>query len=148
MIQEVVWSVSIVLMGALAALFAWVAVGAGDQLADYGPVVASAYRARTWLFGLAIIVLIGVNYETLGKLPYVSSMAAPAATWRIATTANVSTLAALLKTFGVVVIPDGLGGFTHTSAVYVVDAQGRLARVLDPDSPPQLFAAALRTATP
>ena len=78
MIQEVVWSVSIVLMGALAALFAWVAVGASNGLADYGPVVASAYRARTWLFGLAVIVLIGVNYDTLGKLPYVSSMSTQA----------------------------------------------------------------------
>jgi cytochrome c oxidase subunit 2 len=79
MIQEVVWSVSIVLMGALAALFAWVAVGASDELADYGPVLASVYRARTWLFGLAVIVLIGVNYDTLGKLPYVSSMSTPSA---------------------------------------------------------------------
>jgi cytochrome c oxidase subunit II len=74
MVQEVVWTVSIVLMGVLAALFAWVAVGANTALADYGPMVASAYRARTWLFGLAIIVLIGVNYDTLGKLPYVSSL--------------------------------------------------------------------------
>jgi cytochrome c oxidase subunit II len=80
MVQEVVWSISIVLMGALAALFAWVAVGASDELADYGPVVASAYRARTWLFALAVIVLIGVNWNTFGKLPYVSSMSASAAT--------------------------------------------------------------------
>jgi protein SCO1 len=79
---------------------------------------------------------------------YGDRFGAAAPTWRIATTANASALAALLKIFGVVVIPDGMGGFTHTSAVYVVDAQGRLARVLDPDSPPQLFAAALRTATP
>lgn len=77
MVQEVVWTVSIVLMGVLAALFAWVAVGANTALADYGPMVASAYRARTWLFGLAVIVLIGVNYDTLGKLPYVSSLSAP-----------------------------------------------------------------------
>jgi cytochrome c oxidase subunit II len=76
MIQEVVWAVSIVIMGMLAALFAWVAVGAQTALADYGPVVASAYRARTWLFGLAVIILIAVNYDTLGKLPYVSSMSA------------------------------------------------------------------------
>ena len=77
MIQEVVWAISIVLMGALAALFAWVAMGANVAVADYGPVIASAYRLRTWLFGLAVIVLIGVNYDTLGKLPYVSSMSAP-----------------------------------------------------------------------
>jgi cytochrome c oxidase subunit 2 len=77
MIQEVVWGVSIVLMGALAAVFAWVAIGANVALADYGPVIASAYRLRTWLFGFAVIVLIGANYDTLGKLPYVSSLSAP-----------------------------------------------------------------------
>ena len=77
MVQEVVWGVSIVLMGTLAAVFAWVAIGANVALADYGPVIASAYRLRTWLFGLAVIVLIGANYDTLGKLPYVSSISAP-----------------------------------------------------------------------
>jgi cytochrome c oxidase subunit II len=72
MIQEVVWAVSIVLMGALAAVFAWVAAGADVALADYGPVVASAYRLRTWVFVLAVLILIAVTYQTLGKLPYVS----------------------------------------------------------------------------
>jgi cytochrome c oxidase subunit 2 len=76
MVQEVVWGVSIVLMVTLAAVFAWVAVGANVALANYGPVIASAYRLRTWLFGLAVIVLVAVNYDTLGKLPYVSSMSA------------------------------------------------------------------------
>lgn len=75
--QEMVWTVSIVLMGALAAVFGWVAVGADSALVDSGPVIASAYRLRTWLFGLAVIVLVAVNYQSLRKLPYVSSMAAP-----------------------------------------------------------------------
>jgi len=75
MIQNVVWAVSIVLMGALAALFAWVALGANVALANYGPVVASAYRLRSWLFGLAVVVLVIANYDTLGHLPYVSSLA-------------------------------------------------------------------------
>jgi cytochrome c oxidase subunit II len=77
MIQEVVWAVSMVLMGALAAVFAWVAAGANVAIADYGPVVASAYRMRIWLFALASLVLIGVTYQTLGKLPYVSSLGQP-----------------------------------------------------------------------
>jgi protein SCO1 len=68
--------------------------------------------------------------------------------WRIAATTDAKGLAALLKTFGIVVIPDGMGGFIHNGAVYVVDAQGRLARMLDTDSPPQLFAQALRAAVP
>jgi protein SCO1/2 len=53
-----------------------------------------------------------------------------------------------MQSFGVVVIPDGMGGFIHNSAVYLVDARGRLARILDPDSPPQLLAAALRVSLP
>ena len=65
-----------IVMATLAAVFAWVAVGANVALANYGPVIASAYRLRTWLFGLAVVVLVAVNYDTLGKLPYVSSMSA------------------------------------------------------------------------
>ena len=72
MIQEVVWAVSIVLMGALAAVFAWVAAGANVALAHYGPVVDSAYRLRTWLFALVFLILIAVTYQTLGRLPYAS----------------------------------------------------------------------------
>jgi cytochrome c oxidase subunit 2 len=79
MIQNVVWSLSIVLMGLIAALFAWVAAGARDVLPDYGPVVARAYRLRGWLFGLVVVVLVVANYRTLGQLPYVSRAAAPSA---------------------------------------------------------------------
>ena len=73
---------------------------------------------------------------------------AKAPRWRIARPADERSLAELLQSFGVVVIPDGKGGFIHNSAVYLVDAQGRLARILDPDSPPQLFESALRTSSP
>lgn len=64
--------------------------------------------------------------------------------WRIAAPVDAHSLDALLKSFDVVVIPDGMGGFIHNSAVYLVDAQGRLARILDPDAPRQLLVAALR----
>lgn len=68
--------------------------------------------------------------------------------WRIATPADARALKPLLHSFGVVVIPDGMGGFVHDSAVYLVDSQGRLARIFDPDAPPQVFAQALRGAAP
>lgn len=74
MIQDVVWIVSIVLMGCLAAVFVWVAAGAKPAIANYGPVIDSAYRFRIWLFAIAIIVLIGTNYKTLGELPYISTL--------------------------------------------------------------------------
>ena len=74
MIQDVVWSVSIVLMGCLAAVFVWVATGANPAVANYGPMIDSAYRLRVWLFGLAILVLIGTNFETLSELPYINTL--------------------------------------------------------------------------
>lgn len=76
MIQDVVWGVSIVLMGSLAAVFAWVAAGADNALPDYGPVIATAYRARGWLTVAAILVLVVANWRTLAELPYVSSLSA------------------------------------------------------------------------
>lgn len=69
MTQDVVWAVSVVLMGSLAAVFAWVTAGAGAALADYGPAIAWAYRLRTWVRILAVIVLIAANYKSLGELP-------------------------------------------------------------------------------
>ena len=71
MIQDLAWGVSIVLMGAIAALFGWVAAGADLTLANYGPVIASAYRLRGWLFAGAVILLAAVNYRALAELPYV-----------------------------------------------------------------------------
>ena len=68
--------------------------------------------------------------------------------WRIAAPADARGLAAVLRAFGVIVIPDGMGGFIHNSAIYLVDAQGRLARILDPGAPPQLLLAALRESAP
>jgi protein SCO1 len=62
--------------------------------------------------------------------------------WRIAAPTASADLAVLLKSFGVVVIPDGLGGFVHNDAVYLVDADGRLVRILDPQPPKQLLAEA------
>jgi protein SCO1 len=79
---------------------------------------------------------------------YGERFGAKAPRWRTATPADAKVRAALLRTFGVVVIPDGMGGFIHNDAVYVIDARGRLARILDPDSPAQLVAAALKVAAP
>jgi protein SCO1/2 len=40
-------------------------------------------------------------------------------------------LRALLDTFGVVVIPDGMGGFVHNAAIHLVDEEGRLGAIYD-----------------
>ena len=37
----------------------------------------------------------------------------------------------LKRSFGITVIPDGLGGYTHNAAIHVVDPQGRLIEIVD-----------------
>ncbi|MBF6025437.1 SCO family protein [Lysobacter niastensis] len=54
--------------------------------------------------------------------------------WTIATVADSSDLASLLNAFGVVVLPDGAGGYTHNGALFLVDRRGRLFDALDPDA--------------
>jgi protein SCO1 len=56
-------------------------------------------------------------------------------TWRMARINNEVELKALLDEFGVIVIPDGNGGFTHNSAFYFVGTDGELLDVLDFQQP-------------
>jgi len=63
--------------------------------------------------------------------------------WRVAVPSALG-LEPLLRTFGVVVIRDGFGGFVHNDALYVVDRAGRLVRILDPESSPRLVEEAVR----
>jgi protein SCO1/2 len=38
----------------------------------------------------------------------------------------------LETSFGITVIPDGMGGYTHNAAIHVVDPRGRLIEIVDP----------------
>jgi protein SCO1/2 len=86
------------------------------------------------------------NDDRAALASYGERFGATAPRWRVAAPADDRSLAVLLQSFGVVVIADDIGGFIHNGAVYFVDARGRLADILDPDAPPQRFAAALRGA--
>lgn len=55
--------------------------------------------------------------------------------WIAARPVGARSLAALKQAFGVVAVPDGLGGYVHNAAIEVVDPQGRLVAVLDFDDP-------------
>lgn len=50
----------------------------------------------------------------------------------------------LLRSAGVVVIPDELGGYTHNAAIHVLDRQGRLVAILDADAWEEALALARR----
>lgn len=61
--------------------------------------------------------------------------------WTIARPTSDADTQALLKHFGVRVIPDRTGGFVHNAAVHLVDGQGRLAGIFDPEDESAVAAA-------
>jgi len=62
---------------------------------------------------------------------YADAHGADGRLWITARPENGEALAALLKTFGVTVIPDGSGGFVHNAALHVVDRHGKLRGIFD-----------------
>ena len=57
------------------------------------------------------------------------------AAWLAARPANAAGLVELERRFGVTVVPDGLGGYVHNTAINVVDPQGRIVDILDLGAP-------------
>lgn len=51
--------------------------------------------------------------------------------WTIAVPRGAAETRTLLRSLGVVVIPDGAGGYTHNAALHLVDRQGRLRAIHD-----------------
>lgn len=51
---------------------------------------------------------------------------------------------ALLRRLGVVVLPDGRGGFIHNAAFYLIDRRGRVVRIVDQDRPQRMVRAVER----
>jgi protein SCO1 len=76
---------------------------------------------------------------------YASHYRRDASDWRFARVrgGDTASLGALLRAFGIVVIPDGRGDFQHNAAIHVISADGRLARVLDAGSSPDDVARAV-----
>lgn len=70
--------------------------------------------------------------DTPGALAaYGQRHGAKARRWTIARVADPRGLPRVLSAFGVVALADRYGGFTHNAALHVIDAQGRLVRILD-----------------
>jgi protein SCO1 len=60
--------------------------------------------------------------------------------WTVAVPAGQPDTQALLRALGVVVIPDGWGGYAHNAGLHVIDGNGRLAGIYDLDAWPQALA--------
>jgi protein SCO1/2 len=51
--------------------------------------------------------------------------------WFAARPASTTGLVELKQRFGVTVLPDGFGGYTHNAAIHLVDPQGRIVEIVD-----------------
>lgn len=81
---------------------------------------------------LMLSVSFDPGHDTPAELAdYARRHGADGTRWRVVRPRDGGDLKALLERFGVVVIPDGNGGFAHNAAVQVVDRHGRIVRVID-----------------
>lgn len=62
--------------------------------------------------------------------------------WAVAVPSGAAETQSLLRALGVVVIPDGRGGYAHNAGLHVIDASGRLAGIHDLDAWPQALSQA------
>jgi protein SCO1/2 len=101
-------------------------------------------RASTGTRRLELVSISFDSSDTPARLrEYATRHSADGVAWRFARVRDVRELDSLLGAFGIIVIPAPAGDFQHNAAIHLVDTQGRLARVLDPDAEPLEVARAL-----
>ncbi|HZW25464.1 MAG TPA: SCO family protein [Gallionella sp.] len=88
--------------------------------------------------------LLSVSFDPAHDSPavlkeYAEHMQAMPDVWTFATVGDARELDALLRTFGVIVIPDRQGGYQHNAALIRVAPSGRLVSVADFDSSESLL---------
>jgi protein SCO1 len=64
--------------------------------------------------------------------------------WIAARPVSADGLEQLKRVFGITVIPDPYGGYTHNTAIHIVDPQGRLVEIADPGDAQRLAQAVRR----
>ncbi len=83
--------------------------------------------------------LLSLSFDPRDRGPdlsrYASGMHADPAVWQFGAFEQRRQGAALLKQFGITVVPAVLGDFEHNAALHVVTPDGRLARIVDIDAP-------------
>lgn len=87
------------------------------------------------------VALLSISFDPQRDGPaelrdYARRFGADGTAWKIARPADGADLPALLATFGIVAIPDGLGGFAHNAALHLVGRDRRLQRIVDLDEAP------------
>jgi protein SCO1/2 len=83
-------------------------------------------------------MLLTISFDPQADTPaalkrYADRYRADAKVWRLARPQDEATLAALLSTFEVVVVPDAYGEFQHNAALHLIDESGRFTRIFGYD---------------
>ena len=73
MIQESIMLVTVVLMAVVTGVFVFIAINAGKESVDYGPVQAKAFGIRTALFWVVIVAGVLITVITTLDLPYAAT---------------------------------------------------------------------------
>lgn len=105
------------------------------------------------LAGSRAVRLVSVSFDLEHDDPaqlarYASRLQADPQSWTLAVPATQGDADRLLRSLGVVVVPDGQGGFVHNGAIHLLDRQGRLRGLFEFDQWPQALQAAQRLAAP
>ncbi len=84
------------------------------------------------------VTLLSVSFDVAHDTPaaladYQRRHGDQGAGWLAARPLDDADLATLMQVFGVVAVPDGIGGFVHNAAIAVVDPTGKLVTILDWD---------------
>ena len=92
------------------------------------------------------LALLSISFDPLNDdLPalreWAARQGADGERWRVARPRDAAQTAALLHAFGVIAIPDGLGGYEHNAAIHLLDRDGRLVRISDIEAPAEFIAA-------
>ena len=80
--------------------------------------------------------LLSISFDPVHDTParlaaYLAQSRSRGAGWLAARPSGSDALAQLEQAFGVTVIDDGLGGYTHNAAIHLVDPRGRLVAIFD-----------------
>lgn len=97
---------------------------------EYGRMQALLARAEASVRLLSISFDLEHDNDTELRI-YAKRNGASLPFWWVARPANAQAAQRLLRELGVVVIPDGAGGYVHNGALHLVDARGELKAVLD-----------------
>jgi protein SCO1/2 len=103
---------------------------------------------RSELREQAVLVSLSFDPERDGPADladYASRFGGADETWHFVRPRSVGQLETFLRAVGVIVLPDGAGGFVHNAAIHVIDREGRLCGIVGTDAVNEAIVLARRT---